>query len=1281
MDLTDGLMFAVPTKGGVAPVIDGDLKDFDLSGAEPMWISPQTIGQLRANVALMYDADALYLGATVSLPNRGIKNPNNPTDAFWNGDVLELRLAADPTLPAPLNKDVDSDRIAHLTMWKNSETGADFLHIAYGVNRKKGSVVNPAGSQIVITQHGTQSYTVEARIPWSDLNVPGGVNPFAPGQKMTAVLSPHWGGETQTAALYRTNPGAFAFSRPETWGQVEFSATGNLPARHETMEQLMTRFAAESAKKPAAVGVPFVVDVPAQAKVSVNIFGANGEVIRELMGGEMHDKGPLTLRWDGKDQWGQGVAPGNYRWGAYFSDGLKARYVGGVGKSGSPYYETADGKGGWGADHSNPIDVAVDATGYYFLWPVAEAGRAVVKTDFNGKVLWRKTPFVGGGFGPFYAIASDGKFVYLTLGDDKTRLVRLDAATGQLQTWGDKGTELPVDEAKAVAMRAENSVTEGKNAANYHDTPPFQPQSVGVATNGREVFMPFYSKNVIHVLDAQTGAKLRELNCPGPRGVTLDAKGDLFAVSFVEGKDAQIVRFAGGKGAPQSVVTKNLQSPWDVAVGADGRLFVSDLGDSQQIKVFDAKGKLLKSFGKAGGRAWQGQYQGEGFLRPAGITLDGKGDLLVAESAIPKVFDRLDAQTGAVKQRWFGPPVYWASTWPSLDDPRVVYTPMTGGIAQFTLPPNGGDKARPDAYWALDKAGFPDAANFQSASPQPHWVRASNGRDYLVSDTNPFTIALKEGDKLRPVAGFRKIEGNAIEIWADKNGDGHSSDDEKTVLKTVAGAPVAAIADWTDTMQMQPNGDIYFMTQANKILKIPAAKVGANGLLSWDASAASYAVSQIVPSKGDKMETTWRAGSHSAYLDKAGNLYTTIDTNVGGDGKPYEYATPELAAREKEGLSHTGEFNVVKFAKFDPQGKIVWMAGRKATSAAKPGEMYHFWNMAGLVNDKYIVAGSEWGQIYFYTTDGFYVDALMENPGLNPPPGPYTFGGETSGGRVHYFPKLDQLWAYSTGMAYKVDGFKNGVVEGESRANGTVNLDHVYEADATAPTAATSPLQIVALTGNPLADAKVWDGVAASTLTRDDKNLATAQLGYDANFVYARIHVNDDSPLQNSADTIATAFKGGDTAGFVIGPKDAQNGTGNVRFMAAQIGGKARLIAIKSVTAGAKKPEIYVTPAGGSAKFDFVGEVPGGRVVLTPDATGYTATMAIPRSFIDLEIAPGKTLRGDIEVRLSGNGQRGIQATSRNYLFTPANTQTSMTDDVPTEARLYPQFWGAVEVR
>lgn len=310
MDLTNGLMFAVPVAGGT-PVIDGDLKDFDLSRAEPMWIAPQTIGQYRANVALMYDDDALYIGAQVSLPNRALRNPNAPTDAFWSGDLLQLRLGTDPALPYPLDgaRDKASPRVVHLSLWKNSETGRDFLHIGRGTQLDLEQSVNPPGSAISIQTQGTSGYTLEARVPWAALGAPGGKNPYRAGQKMAAVAEALWvGGDAfRVAANYRINPGTFAFNQPGTWGQVEFSPTGNLAPRGETMAQLVARFGAEAAKKPVEVGVPFEIEVPAARRVSVNIFGPNGEVVRELMGGEMQPKGTLALRWDGKDQWRQGV--------------------------------------------------------------------------------------------------------------------------------------------------------------------------------------------------------------------------------------------------------------------------------------------------------------------------------------------------------------------------------------------------------------------------------------------------------------------------------------------------------------------------------------------------------------------------------------------------------------------------------------------------------------------------------------------------------------------------------------------------------------------------------------------------------------------------------------------------------------------------------------------------------------------------------------------------------------------------------------------------------------
>ena len=794
-------------------------------------------------------------------------------------------------------------------------------------------------------------------------------------------------------------------------------------------------------------------------------------------------------------------------------------------------------------------------------------------------------------------------------------------------------------------------------------------------------------------MDATSGKTEREIACGGPRGLAVDSAGNLFAASYVAGKAAQVVRFTGATGVAIPVIAKGVEAPFDVAVDAEGQLYVSDLGKSHQVKVFDAQGTLLKTFGKAGGRAWQGKYDPDAFLRPAGIALDAQGGLLVVESSIPKVITRLNASDGKVQTRWYGPGVYWNATWPMPEDPQEAFYMLPGGIGRAHVAPEGKTGA-PNAYWSPEKAGYPELVSLEDGIPQPETVRSSNGGLYLVHDAVDHAILVLNNDVARPVATWTRVTADKqkfpenklgrpyIKVWIDANGDGLPQAAEQSLLTNLAdGKPMPEIADCTSSLHMEPNGDLYFMTQANSILKVPAAGYGENGMLRWDTAAASLAVPVVMPGK-EAMHTGYREGILGVRLASTGDLYTVFNTRVNGTGAAYEYASPELAARMTMGLGHTSEFNVVKFARYDAKGSLLWMAGRKATAGAAPGEMYHAWNLAGLINDRYVAAGSEWGCIDFYTHDGFFVDSLMNNPALAPAPGPYTFGGETSGGRVQYFPKQDEVWAYSSGMAYRVIGFKNGQIEGEQRASGTVNLDKAYDTpNEQAPAAVPAP-QIISLTGDPLENAAVWDKVPPSRLMRQNALLATAQLGYDDKFLYARLHVNDATPLQNGADMPELAFKGGDTAGIVLGAQAHQKpGAGDIRLMVAELSGKPRLIAMKSVTNGDKKPFDYTT--GSTVHFEFVGDVPGGRVQLVRDADskGYTATFAVPRSFLEFDLVPGKTLQCDIEVRLSGAGARGLQATERHYLFTPSRAETTMVDDVPSEARLYPQFWGHAEVK
>jgi hypothetical protein len=760
-DLTNGVMLALPTPAGRAPAIDGDLRDWDLSAAEPTWLAPETVHLYQASLALLYDADALYVGVQAVLPNRPLRNPNNPQDAFWSGDIVQLRLVSDPTLPWPMDGRpacVESPRVLHLSLWKNTETNVDFLHLNTGMRFNKGQVLNPPGSKVVITQ-GRNAFTLEARVPWSALNVPDGKNPFAAGGRMTGIFEVLWGDNTyRVAAVYGKNPGVFAFSHPETWGRVEFSPTGHIAPRHETMLQALAKLA------PKAIGMPITVTVPEKMKLSVNILGPTGEVVRELLCGETRPAGKTTVHWDGRDQWGAPLAPGTYRWGAYLSRGLRADYMGSVGCSGTPPYDTADGTGGWGGDHGAPVDVAADATGLYFLWMVAEAGRAVVKTDDAGKVLWRKTPFVGGGFGPFYTLAGNGKSLFLVFGESKPQLAKLDAATGRLLTFTTAPT-VAISDGTAVKVPPESV--------------PFpQPECIGLACDAQTVYASAYAKNAIRLFNAETGAHLRDLPCPGPRGIALAANGDLYAVSNLYDHAPCVVVYRGGVEPPELVITTDLLAPWDVAVDAAGRLHVTDLAASQQVKVFTADGTLLRTLGKPGGRAWAGKYDPTSLLRPAGIAADPRGGILLAEAAIPKVMSRFDAATGTLRQRWFGDRSYAPTNIPDPTDPWTQYYSTSGGgegFARARIPQPGGT-GLPTAYWVLPDSGFPHVGPVLDTMNVPELLIAKNGKQYLVSDSSPHGICRVQGDTVTPVGAIRvtnwQKEAPGLEIWSDANGDG-----------------------------------------------------------------------------------------------------------------------------------------------------------------------------------------------------------------------------------------------------------------------------------------------------------------------------------------------------------------------------------------------------------------------------------------------------------------------------------------------------------------------------
>ena len=175
-------LYAVPAPGKV--VVDGKLDDWDLSGQIEMFVMSETKQMQSAEFALMYDAEALYLGAEVRDPSPMMnrQDPKVNGNRGWDADSCQFRIVVDPAQGYPIHQSpfnaVDNPQMAQLTLWHYTDRKEACLQMHVGMNFKTprpewapfGVVPHALYEGTYVPAGDGRGYTFEYRIPWSTLN-------------------------------------------------------------------------------------------------------------------------------------------------------------------------------------------------------------------------------------------------------------------------------------------------------------------------------------------------------------------------------------------------------------------------------------------------------------------------------------------------------------------------------------------------------------------------------------------------------------------------------------------------------------------------------------------------------------------------------------------------------------------------------------------------------------------------------------------------------------------------------------------------------------------------------------------------------------------------------------------------------------------------------------------------------------------------------------------------------------------------------------------------------
>ncbi len=971
---------------------------------------------------------------------------------------------------------------------------------------------------------------------------------------------------------------------------------------------------------PREFTLAFPVEQSGAVFASGQILDEKGNFVRHLA--PVAGKGAFSLTWDGLDDEGKIVPPGNYTLHGATRGALRAEYESTPYNAGNPPWVTPSRRGGWLSDHAAPCAVEVLDDRIWVGAPYAECADTIMELDGDGRKLWGVRWLNLGGasflraYGGRMYVASGGAWL-----GSKTVISEVDPATHEFRTLLQRDYPVTLEKKERFHRRILTGFAAGEN----------------------RLLLAYGEFNKVEVFDF-SGKLLRTLEVQQPGAMRIDPNGTTYIFS---GSRLCTIDLETGKTTP--VIAAGLIEPRDFSVFSDGFL-VADYG-ANQVKLFDRAGKFIRSCGSGEPRS-VGNFRKEILHAPSSAALL-KGEIWVAESSLrPKRISVWDGASGAFKRDYLGPGRYESGGWLDLADSNVYFA--EGMIfrrkdikAPWELESVYLDEKNPTVQLLLDNRLGPERPLRRDGrlylARDRHWDIPAYWYGEIRADKILYPCAALGSGKLvrRMFADFPE---KSTFLWMDDNGDGRM---DRAEVRELPGEFTGLL--WSARM----GDDLSFNWVRNRNelcrLKVPYDPAKIEVLTALAGRSAPVAIAPLsdhsmLVNRAPFLEAfeegkvRWRypnlfpGNSHASPLPQEGEIQHTL--NVEGVVALPGFGSVFLLNSNK-GLRHLFSTDGVYLGRlFGDQRQTPPLA----IETVKPGDDLSGYSLMGEAFCGTFERGAD-GIVRFSGGKGHHTISQIK-------------GLET----LRRFERPFRFTPEQRNLAEQAVLLRaQRLHQSELRESLQLNVN-------------AAPKQLRAY-------APDWAELPGGVFRERDKTLFEVKMALDKEYFYAFWAVpQDDSAFVNGGDDWKLLFKTGDSVNLELGSaRGKEPNPGDFRLLIAPFNGDpiAVLYTWRSRVPGEKT--VFSSPVG-EVEADSVKKLDNALIRVRRTGGGYFVECRIPRA--ELPVLESRPLYGDAGVIFSDPAGRINQ---RNVFY--HNAARGITDDIPAEIRAQPGNWREIQVK